>query len=121
MPITKKGDNNMTKEKKHYWEKFNPLELWMWQNKNHFGALVKTTTYAGPYGCRRSKWRYDLETGEFVWNQFNQIEKHKWSKEAIIKRMSAEKLLKGLFNDQSPIWNDFKKALEKYKKEKEAS
>ena len=106
----------MKKEKIPFYKKFNAIELWMWQNKKHFGSLIKHTMYAGPYGCRRSKWKYDYSTGEFVWNQFNQIDKHKWSKEAIVKRISAEELLKGDFNERSPIWISFKEALNQYNK-----
>ena len=29
----------MKKEKIPFYEKFDPVELWMWQNKKHFGGL----------------------------------------------------------------------------------
>ena len=34
----------MKKEKIPFYEKFDPVELWMWQNKKHFGGLIKYTS-----------------------------------------------------------------------------
>lgn len=101
----------MIKEKKPFYEKFDPVELWMWQNKKHFGGLIKYTSYCGPYGSRNSKWRYDFSTQEFVWNRFHQIDKHKWEKEPTVMRIPAIKLLKGHANCESPMWVEFQKAL----------
>ena len=42
----------------------------------HFGRLLKYTSHCGTYGTRYSKWKYDFATGEFVFNTFEQIEKH---------------------------------------------
>ena len=106
----------MKKEKIPFYEKFDPFQLWMWQNKKHFGTLIKNSMMS-PYGSRNSKWRYDFATGEFVWNQFEQVDKHKWSKEPVEKRIPAIKLLKGHVNDYSLMWIEFQKALldrEKY-------
>ena len=36
-----------TQEKIPYYKKFNPIELWLWQNKKHLGALLKHTTFTG--------------------------------------------------------------------------
>ena len=107
----------MKKQKIPFYEKFDPVELWMWRNKKHFGSLLKSTSYCGPYGSRNSKWRYDFATGEFVWNEFKQIDKHQWSKEAIVKRIPAIKLLRGHSNADSPMWVEFQTALAKKQEE----
>tara|TARA_R110002126_G_scaffold25233_1_gene86622 strand:- start:432 stop:779 length:348 start_codon:yes stop_codon:yes gene_type:complete len=106
----KKGEKMKT-EKKLYHTNYNPIELWIWQNKKYLGSLVKNS-FLSLYGARNSKWRYDFETGEFVWNQFKQVDKHEWSKEAVAKRTTAIKLLKG------PMLISFQKKLEEYKNEK---
>ena len=100
----------MPKEKTYYWEKFNPVELFIWRNKKHFGNLLDSQM-ARPYGSRNSKWRYDYQTGEFVWNQFRQVDKCQWSKEPEVKRMKAERLLRSKRNEYNPIWDEFEKAL----------
>jgi len=110
---TKKGESIMSKEKIYYWEKFNPLELWMWQNKKHLGSILKTSLLT-PYGSRNSKWRYDILTGEFTWNQFQQVGKHEWAKEPQQKRMPAIKLLRG-YEEYSPMWDSLQKALNEEK------
>ena len=51
-----------------FYEKYNPLELFIWRNKKHFGRLLKYTSHCGTYGTRYSKWKYDFATGEFVFN-----------------------------------------------------
>jgi len=107
-----KGTNKMEKEKIYYWEKFNPIELWMWQNKKHLGSILKMSLLT-PYGSRNSKWRYDMSTGEFTWNQFLQVDKHEWSKEPKQKRILAIKLLRGSTDAESPMWVEFQKALKK--------
>ena len=103
-------ENTMPKEKKPLYEKFNPVELFIWRNKKHFGGLLDLLC-ARPYGSRNSKWRYDFQTKEFVWNQFEQLDKHKWSKEPQQRRMKAERLLGGLRNETSPIWLEFQNSL----------
>ena len=75
---------------------------------------------AKPYGSRNSKWRYDYQTGEFVWNQFRQVDKHQWSKDPEVKRMKAERLLGGKRNEYSPIWTGFQKALKEKEEEDNA-
>jgi hypothetical protein len=100
----------MKKQKKPFYEKFDPVELWMWQNKKYFGKLLKYSMMFA-YGSRHSKYRYDFVTGEFVWNEFKQIENHKWSKEPIVRRIPAIKLLRGHSNADSPMWVSFQKAL----------
>ena len=120
MRTTMKGNITMPKEKKPYYKKFNALELWMWQNKKHLGSLLKLTSHA-IYGSRNTKWRYDIKTEEFTFNTFVQIEKHKWSKEPIQRKISAKKLLRGCANEYSPIWISFQKALDEYNKSKEAA
>mgnify|MGYP003626717402 FL=1 len=107
-----------TQEKIPYYKKFNPIELWLWQNKKHLGALLKHTTFTS-YGSRNSKWRYDISTGEFVWNQFKQVDKHQWSKDAVVKKIPAIKLLKGTNNSYSPMWIEFQKAVAQLEKERE--
>ena len=102
----------MIKEKKMFWEKYNPMEMWLWQNKKHLGTFLKYTTKSGPYGCRNSKWRYDFSTGEFTWNRFYQIEKHKWEKKPQQMRMSAKDLLcRG--DGTNPSWISFQEAVKK--------
>ena len=101
----------MKKVKIPFYEKFDPVELYIWRNKKHFGRLLKYTSYCNTYGTRYSKWKYDFATGEFVFNTFEQIEKHKWSKEPEVKRIPAIKLLKGTNNTDSPMWVEFQKAL----------
>ena len=44
----------MKKEKIPFYEKFDPFQLWMWQNKKHFGTLIKNSMMS-PYGSRNSK------------------------------------------------------------------
>ena len=100
----------MPKEKKPFYEKFNPVELFIWRNKKHFGKLLDVLC-TRPYGSRNSKWKYDFETKEFVWNQFEQVDKHQWSKTPEQRRIKAEKLLGGLRNETSPIWLEFQNAL----------
>ena len=115
----KKGESVMikvTKEKKYYWEKFNPIELYIFRNKKHFGKLLQLTPYFS-YGSRYSKWSYDVATEEFTFNTFAQVEKHKWSKEPVEKRIPAIKLLKGSNNPESPMWLEFQKSLTQYQKE----
>jgi len=107
----------MSKEKIPYYKKFNPLDLWMWQNKKHFSPLLKITSF-GIYGSRNTKWRYDHNTEEFTFNTFVQTEKHKWSKDAIERRIPAKKLLRGTANEYSPIWISFQDALTQFKKER---
>jgi len=106
----------MKKQKIPFYEKFDPVELWMWQNKKFFGRLLKHTMMFS-YGSRHSKWRYDFATGEFVWNEFKQIDKHQWSKEAIVNRIPAIKLLRGHSNADSPMWVEFQNALAKKQEE----
>jgi hypothetical protein len=89
----KKGERKMKKQKIPFYEKFDPVELWLWRNKKHLPSLLKMTSYCGTYGSRNSKWRYDFSTGEFTWNRFYQIEKHKWEKTPVKMRISAETLL----------------------------
>ena len=108
-----KGEKMKT-EKKPYYKNYNPIEFWIWQHQKYLGSLLHNTTL-GFYGTRNSKWRYDFETVEFVWNQFKQVAKHEWSKEAIVRRIPAIKLLKGTVNNYSPIWNSFQKRLDEYK------
>tara|TARA_R100001126_G_scaffold70946_1_gene41161 strand:- start:240 stop:590 length:351 start_codon:yes stop_codon:yes gene_type:complete len=108
------------KNKKTFYEKFNPVELWMWRNKKHFGGLLKMTSHCGPYGSRNSKWRYDFSTGEFVWNRFHKVSKCEWEKEPKQMRIPAEKLLKASLNNKSPMWLEFQKAV-KQKKEEESN
>lgn len=110
-----KGDK-MTKEKKHYWEKFNPIELYIFRNKKHFGKLLQLTPYFS-YGSRYSQWSYDLATEEFTFNTFAQVKKTKWSKEPVEKRIPAIKLLRGSSNTESPMWLEFQKSLTQYQKE----
>ena len=110
----------MKKQKIPFYEKFDPVELWMWRNKKHFGGLLKSTTYCGPYGSRNSKWRYDFSTGEFVWNRFHQVDKHEWEKEPTQMRIPAQKLLKASINDESPMWREFQKALKQKEEEDNA-
>ena len=100
-----------------FYEKYNPLELFIWRNKKHFGSFLNRLM-ARPYGSRNSKWKYDFETKEFVWNQFDQIEKHSWSKTPKVKRMLAQKLLGGLRNEYSPMWLEFQKSLIEFEKQK---
>ena len=114
----KKGERKMKKQKIPFYEKFDPVELWMWRNKKHLPGLLKMTSYRGTYGSRNSKWGYDFSTGEFTWNRFHQIDKHKWEKEPTQMRISARKLLKASINDESPMWIEFQKAL-KQKEEEE--
>jgi len=114
----KKGERKMKKQKIPFYEKFDPVELWLWRNKKHLPSLLKMTSYCGTYGSRNSKWRYDFSTGEFTWNRFNQVDKHKWEKEPTQMRISARKLLKASINDESPMWIEFQKAL-KQKEEEE--
>ena len=52
-----------------------------------------------------------IQTKEFVWNQFEQVDKHQWSKKPEQRRIKAEKLLGGLRNETSPIWLEFQNAL----------
>ena len=100
----------MEKEKTYYWDKFNSVELYIWRNKKHFGRLLDYLM-ARPYGSRNSKWRYDYQTKEFVWNQFVKVDKQQWSKVPKVKRMEAKRLLRGTRNEFSPMWVEFKKAL----------
>ena len=109
----------MKKQKIPFYEKFDPVELWMWQNKKHFGGLLKISCNH-LYGSRNSKWRYDFATGEFVWNCFKQIDKHQWSKEAEVRRIPAIKLLRGHSNADSPMWVAFQKALKQKQEEDNA-
>jgi len=113
-------EKKMKTEKKPYYKNYNPIELWIWQHKKYLGSLLRSTPL-GLYGTRNSKWRYDFETGEFVWNQFKQVAKHEWSKEAIVRRIPAIKLLKGTVNKNSPIWISFQKILDEYKNQKKVA
>ena len=97
-----------------FYEKYNPLELFIWRNKKHFGGLLDLL-YARPYGSRNSKWKYDFETKEFVWNQFEQLDKHKWSKEPQQRRMKAERLLGCKRNEYNPMWIEVQKAVKETK------
>tara|TARA_Y100000114_G_scaffold92123_1_gene85589 strand:+ start:429 stop:758 length:330 start_codon:yes stop_codon:yes gene_type:complete len=104
----------MKKEKIPFHEKFNAVELYIWRNKKHFGTLLDHLM-ARPYGSRNSKWRYDYQTEEFVWNQFRQVDKYEWSKEPEVKRMKAERLLGGKRNEYNPMWIEFQEAVKQVK------
>jgi hypothetical protein len=104
----------MKKEKTYYWDKFNAVELFIWRNKKYFGGLLDLLM-ARPYGSRNSKWRYDYQTEEFVWNQFEQVDKHQWSKEPEVKRIKAERLLGGERNEHNPTWVEFQEAVKQVK------
>ena len=97
-----------------FYEKYNPVELFIWRNKKHFGSFLNRLM-ARPYGSRNSKWKYDFETKEFVWNQFKQLDKHKWSKEPQQRRMKAERLLCCKRNEYNPMWVEFQKAVKETK------
>jgi len=104
----------MKKEKIPFYEKFNEVELFIWRNKKYFGGLLDLLM-ARPYGSRNSKWRYDYQTEEFVWNQFEQVDKHQWSKEPEVKRIKAERLLGGERNEHNPTWVEFQEAVKQVK------
>ena len=44
---TKKGENIMEKEKTYYWDKFNPIELFMWRNQSRLKRIIKNNYLGG--------------------------------------------------------------------------
>lgn len=99
-------------------KKRNAIEKFIWINKSHFNKLIKSTSYAGAYGTRYTKWNYNFQTDEFTFNKFKQIDKHEWSKESVVGRIPAIALLSGKIYPNNPIWLDFKKAIKEVQDDK---
>ena len=45
--LTNKGESNMNKEITYYWDKFNPIEMWVWRNQSHLKVMIKRSYLGG--------------------------------------------------------------------------
>ena len=43
----KQGESIMEKEKTYYWDKFNPIELFMWRNQSSLKRIIKSSYLGG--------------------------------------------------------------------------
>ena len=121
----------MTKEKTYYWEKFNPIEMWMWRNQSHLKGMIKRS-YLG--GDRVTGVKFDPTNEHFTftasfYSRSQRHEKHSgWYKKekksyhymSVLANLKERKQFEaGIISEENPMLKKFLEALGQYKKTKE--
>ena len=119
----------MEKEKTYYWDKFNPIDKWVWRNQSHLKVMIKRS-YLG--GSRITGVKFDPTNEHFTFTSSYHSRSHKenngWYDKkkmsyhylSVLSSLKERKQLEaGIISEENPMLKEFLEALGQYKKTKE--
>jgi len=117
----------MIKEKTYYWEKFNPIDKWVWRNQSFLKSMIKRSFLGG---SRVTGIKFDPTNENFTYtaSYHNRVDgwydkqKKSYHYTVVLASLKERKELEaGIISEENPMLKEFLEALDQYKKTKEAS
>ena len=125
--LTNKGESNMNKEITYYWDKFNPIEMWVWRNQSHLKVMIKRS-YLGGDRVTGVKFNPTNEHFTFTASYYSRSQRHEehsgWYKKekksyhylsVLASLKQRKKLEAGIISEENPMLKEFLEALNNFK------
>ena len=125
--LTNKGERNMSKEKIYYWEKFNPMEMWVWRNQSLLKVMIKRS-YLGGDRVTGVKFNPTNEHFTFTASYYSRSQRHEehsgWYKKekksyhylVVLASLKERKQFEaGILSEENPMLKEFLEALNNFK------
>ena len=117
----------MSKEKIYYWEKFNPMEMWVWRNQSHLKVMIKRS-YLGGDRVTGVKFNPTNEHFTFTASYYSRSQRHEehsgWYKKekksyhylVVLASLKERKQFEaGILSEENPMLKEFLEALNNFK------
>jgi ribosomal protein L21E len=120
MKKTITGDK-MEKEKTYYWEKFNPIDKWVWRNQSFLKSMIKRSFLGG---SRVTGIKFDPSNEHFTYtaSYHNRVDgwydkqKKSYHYTVVLASLKERKQLEaGIISEENPMLKEFLEALNNFK------